>query len=362
MPSSLEQLQLVRVNGKLSGNQLRLFFVQFARARQDTLLPNNNPTLTWEDIGVSYVGSIAFGGRLHDILKRAKYCLAQPSSVFKKNGEMYELRRQYASTIRKGCYAACASKATLNLLKANPGMRFGDACRAVNKAGQEHLDPSFVFAKRENEKDAAEEVLMGYSKGEIMVQGVRKEDLACQLLEALPGIGRFYAQHGFILYSNCVQEKLRSAGIVDSDNFILLGSGACRLLPLLLQEDIELPVCVSAHPDSTAYKHLKLASDLALRERNRFRAVGLKHFAGGEESLPYCLRKQKGRYIATGESFGDLLCESAQLLLLLMGATKNIRYKRGGWNQGDWSWKFVQPLPRKRYRESASSSKHKNRI
>ena len=129
MPPSLEELQLARVNGRLSGNQLRLFLVQFARARQNLLLPENNPTLTWKDIGISYSGSIAFGGELHAILIGTKYCFAQPSSVFKNNGEMYELRRDYSSTIRRGCYAACASQATLELLKANPGMRFGDACR-----------------------------------------------------------------------------------------------------------------------------------------------------------------------------------------------------------------------------------------
>lgn len=162
---------------------------------------------------------------------------------------------------------------------------------------------------------------------------------------SLLGIGRFYLQHGFILYCNARQDFLKKAGILDLGEVTVLGSGACRLLPLLLQEDIKIPGHVSIFAESKELKHLKLAGSIANRERDRFRDTALE-FDGNEENLPYCLRKVGSKYVAPAECFGDFLCESAQLLLLLLGETKNRRIKRDGWNQGAWEWVFWKPSDR----------------
>ena len=93
-------------------------------------------------------------------------------------------------------------------------------------------------------------------------------------------------------------------GVHDS---VTLGDGACRVLPLLFQQDAQMPLKSSLH-------HADYEA-LCLRERERFRKVAMNVFGGNEALIPSPVRKDpSGRYVTLPESFGDLLCESAQYI------------------------------------------------
>ena len=120
------------------------------------------------------------------------------------------------------------------------------------------------------------------------------------------------------------------------------------MLPLLMQEDHQRAVHVSLNPEENSLRAVKVASAFALKERERFRKTAI--LAGGmtEEDLPHALKKDaKGRWLAPPETFGDVLCESAQLLALLGGSTTNLR-QTTGWQQGQWHW---ATLPEKEARK-----------
>ena len=93
------------------------------------------------------------------------FCCVKPSWYYQ-----YSLRTAYASSLRTACYAAAASRQTLQFLADNPGVRFVDACNAVNCIGEPFLDPSFVFARFANKRQAAEEVLVGYGARRLILR------------------------------------------------------------------------------------------------------------------------------------------------------------------------------------------------
>jgi hypothetical protein len=79
------------------------------------------------------------------------------------------------------------------------------------------------------------------------------------------------------------------------------------VLPLLFQQDAQMPLKSSLH-------HADYEA-LCLRERERFRKVAMNVFGGNEALIPSPVRKDpSGRYVTLPESFGDLLCESAQYI------------------------------------------------
>ena len=83
-------------------------------------------------------------------------------------------------------------------------------------------------------------------------------------------------------------------GVHDS---VTLGDGACRVLPLLFQQDAQMPLKSSLH-------HADYEA-LCLRERERFRKVAMNVFGGNEALIPSPVRKDpSGRYVTLPESFG----------------------------------------------------------
>ena len=161
---SIVELQLSRVNGKLSAKKLRIFLVQFACARSTLLLPSNNPSFDWADLGLHTAGTPRPLPRLHDMVKGMRYCLALPAAAFQGNGHMYDLRGVHSVTLRRACYAAAASEQTLKYLSDHPGARLVDACTAVCEAGAPFLDPGFVYAKAANARSVHDDILVGYSR------------------------------------------------------------------------------------------------------------------------------------------------------------------------------------------------------
>ena len=104
-------------------------------------------------------------------------------------------------------------------------------------------------------------------------------------------------------------------GITDLDDTVIIGDGGHRLLHLLTEEYLGF----AAQLGSSDY------DNLALRERPRWRAAGLA--AGlAEEQLPLCLQKaaakghRERRWVLLPECFGDLLCEAAKALRVLIRA------------------------------------------
>ena len=79
---------------------------------------------------------------LHELLKAMKYSLALPEDLFCKSAPIFDLRRRYAEkSLKHACYAAAASRQTLEHLLEHPGCRFVDAANAVSEAGHPWLDP-----------------------------------------------------------------------------------------------------------------------------------------------------------------------------------------------------------------------------
>ena len=100
-----------------------------------------------------------------------------------------------------------------------------------------------------------------------------------------------------------------------------LGGGAHRVLHCLLQEDVGF-----TFPSLLTPANYEL---LCIRERDRWRSIGLEYFI--ESQLPYCLRQENGQWLAIPEVFGDVLCESAQLLRMLSGRVAPRDTDASGW-------------------------------
>lgn len=122
---------------------------------------------------------------------------------------------------------------------------------------------------------------------------------------------------------------LHKKGVSAVQSAPVLGEGAHRLLHVFLQEALGFKVLGKLHAQDYG--------QLALQERRRWRHAGL---AAGltEIQLPFALQMcnadnpRKRTWRAIPEAFGDILCESAQVLRVLLGKRQPREQPYRGWN------------------------------
>ena len=328
----LTQLKLPSRNGKPCACTLREFFARVFAHRSMLTLPTKDETLTWDVIGVAPPDAPAplATTSLHTILKRVHMVLALPEERFKKTGsfaqrltlnERKPSRQQISWSVLLVQHSQAFTDHALEFLT----KRRTEIVKCLKAQGAEIWDTQFVWGSVAEARGQA----VGYAKNlGRAIQGREKHSVQATM-QSMPGCGRFYTQHATLLLTcGGLVSRGQKMGLSNLHDTVVIGDGGHRLLRLLTEEHLGFSCELS--PESL--------DKLALRERPLWRkaalATGLK-----EQQLPLCLQKTQGRthrkhdWLLLPEAFGDLLCEAAKALRVLIKArgTKLKAKDSSGW-------------------------------
>jgi hypothetical protein len=258
------------------------------------------------------------------------YVLALPEEHFKKSSSSFQLRLDALCRVRECRGDVVAAAVMLVQLSPHFARRFlaspsqtrlVDVAREVQDSGEELWETQFHYGGVQERKGE----ILGYQPShDSRYCGRTKHDVQ-ETMKELAGVGAFYAQHGTILLCGGSAATLSAMHVTSVSDQVCVGGGACRLLHVFAQEDIGFVLATPKLADQDYFR-------LLLRERKRFRAQGLACME--EADLPFCLRQNNRRWLALPESFGDMLCESAQLLRMLSGKTAPRCKPGSGWEEG----------------------------
>lgn len=321
----LAKVRLPKKNGKPTALPLREFLLDFCACRQSLTLRQG--PLTWQIVGINT--SVTMNAHLstwEHCLQRHRYVMALPG--FAKHGS--KLDKQLRLGRKKGdCwqpYLAAMSEQALDAALA-PGApdRLNDLVFSLRAAEVPFLDSRFVYGNAQ-----AGSANLGYALSSGPVAGASKMEIHDRW-QKQTRIGRFYSQHGMILFSEGGQRSvLAKKQIQDIDNTVCLGDGALRLLGLLRAE-ADCPPEVHWTPANVEW-----ITKAVLKERELFARMATERFQGHPELLPICLRRKRvsgqWQYECIPEVFGDFLCESAQLLIALL-TQGSAKHRKTPWSQ-----------------------------
>jgi hypothetical protein len=316
--AELPQLRLPTRHSKPCAHALRQFFVRVLAYRSALALPEEE-TLSWDLIGVVPPDETVppAATSLQTLLKRAKLSLALPGDVFKKPGGFAQRLRVVAAKAPKfkltwSVYAVQHSQAFTTRALEHPTERRVEIVHALRGQGACVWDKQFVWTAV---AEARQRPTGYHDEMEVGLQGRTKKSIQDTMME-LDGCKGFFAQHATLLLTGGGSVvRAQKMGITDLEDTVVIGDGGHRILHLITEEYLGFPVQLTASD----------YDKLALRERPRWRAAGL---AAGlqEKQLPLCLQKSQGgghhfrRWVLLPESFGDLLCEAAKTLRVLIRA------------------------------------------
>ena len=180
-------------------------------------------------------------------------------------------------------------------------------------AGKPVWDKQFVYGNVLNSTGVTPTYMIEAEKEASMKILHRTKVSIAKDMRKRKGAGCFYTQHALLLLSDggCAKTLLGRT-VTGVHAAPCLGDGAHRLLGLLAK----------GHPEFCVKPTLTRADfgRLALLERLKWRRDALQVLR--EDQLPFCLQKEKSvprAWVAIPESFGDLLCEGAQVLRQLLG-------------------------------------------
>ena len=344
MAIRVSDFTLPKVGGRCSAMQLREFLIDYCSCRQ-TLTLRRGP-LSWATIGI--VTSCPLNANLNtweSCLQRHRYVMALPD--FAKPGSKLAKRLQLAAVKNDtwAPYLAAMSEAALDAALA-PGAprRLCDLVRDLRSSRTPLWDSSFQHGNCVEQCVASggDDGSLGYVQTPGHVAGVSKAALAERWQSQLH-IGRFYCQHGLILFSAGGRSTvLKRKKVQDVQSSVCLGDGALRLLSLLRTEAGGPPE-VRWCPANVDWITRALLSERELSAR-----MAERRFAKRPELIPICLRRKRSQgvfqYENIPETFGDMLCESAQLLRAL-AAPGAAKHRNTPWPAGHKRWPAADVTP-----------------